>query len=86
MLASGGVLPTGPTTHGRVPAPSEEPALPLPSPWPHLAMEGTDLSLAYVGAVLGKTQSRGPELYPEAFLLSTGHWMFEATGESRIAC
>ena len=73
MFASGVTLRTGPTargrTGGRVSAPPEELSLPLSSPWPHLAMEGTDLSLAYVGALVGKTQSKGPELYPEAFLL-----------------
>lgn len=66
VFASGVVLPTGPTAHGRtgdrVFAPSEEPAPSPSSPWNHLVMERADLSLAYVEALVGKTQRKGPEL------------------------
>lgn len=52
-------LPSGPTAHGRtrdqMSAPAEGPALSPSSPWTHLAVEWTDLSHAYVEAVVGKT-------------------------------
>lgn len=66
VLASGVVLPTGPTARGRtgdqVSAPSDETAPSPSSPWTHSAMEQADLSFACMEALVGKTQSKRPQL------------------------
>lgn len=72
-------VPIGPTAGGRTGTgvflhhQRNFPGLP-PLLGPTLATELTDPSLAFVETLVGKTRRKGPEVYPEDFLLQAEHW------------